>query len=181
MGRNRSTGEPISSEGCWVQGEGEGLQLTWDPGANLVATTLASSLQRPPGASLGTWRTEKESTLDETYSGIQPSCPMESKFKNCIDKLLQRSLYSMYAFPKFLILASTNPQTQRCGVLHRGTKLMGRSLVRNGSSIKTKQSIPSKESFILNILERVEKRIFVLAKIYLKAQSAFFFSSIIKD
>ena len=86
MGRKRSTGEPISSEGCWEQGEGEGLQLTWDPGANLVATTAASSLQRPPGASLGTWRTEKESTLDETYSGIQPSCPVESKFKNCINK-----------------------------------------------------------------------------------------------
>lgn len=46
---------------------------------------------------------------------------------------------------------------------------MGRSLVRNGSSIKAKQSIPSKESFILNILERVDKRIFVLAKIYLEA------------
>lgn len=108
MGRKRSTGEPISSEGCWVQGEGEGLQLTWDPGANLVATAAASSLQRPPGASLGTWRTEKESTLDE-ISGIQPSCCVESKFKNCINKLLQRSLYSMCAFLKFLILASSNP------------------------------------------------------------------------
>ena len=108
MGRKRSTGEPISSEGCWVQREGEGLQLTWDPGANLVAIT-ASSLQRPPGASLGTWRTEEESTWDEIYPGIQPSCSVESKFKNCIDKLPQRSLYSMCAFPKFLILASSNP------------------------------------------------------------------------
>ena len=85
-----------------------GLQLTWDPGANLVAIT-ASSLQRPPGASLGTWRTEEESTWDEIYPGIQPSCSVESKFKNCIDKLPQRSLYSMCAFPKFLILASSNP------------------------------------------------------------------------
>ena len=34
---------------------------------------------------------------------------------------------------------------------------------------QTKQSFPSKEFFILNILERVEKRIFVLAKIYLEA------------
>ena len=58
---------------------------------------------------------------------------------------------------------------KRCGVLHRGTELVGRSLVRNGSSIKAKQSIPSKESFILNILERVDKRIFVFAKIYLEA------------
>ena len=59
MERKGSDGKPISSEGCWVLGEGQGLHLTWDSGASLVATT-ASSLQRPPEASLGTWRTKKE-------------------------------------------------------------------------------------------------------------------------